>query len=80
MGYNSRLWTGTLNIISTNPMLSSVIVDSVIGVKVRPNKHFGMERHLNHWFPPLSHGAENGGHAVICIHGNMALQIIVGFV
>lgn len=41
--YNSCLWTGTLNIISTNSILNSVIVDSVIGVKLRPNKHFGME-------------------------------------
>lgn len=34
---------GTLNIISTNSILNSVIVDFVIGVKLRPNKHFGME-------------------------------------
>lgn len=53
--YNSCLWTWTLNIISTNSILNRVIVDFVIGAKLRPNKHFGMEQHLNHWFPTLSH-------------------------
>lgn len=53
--YNSCLWTGTLNIISTDSIPNSMIVDCVIGVKLRPNKHFGMEKHLSHWFLPLSH-------------------------
>lgn len=58
--YNSCLRTGTRNIISTNSILNSMIVDFVIGVKLRPNKHFGMEQHLNHWFSStLSHSAEN---------------------
>lgn len=58
--YNSRLWTGTLNIISTNSILNSVIVDFVIGVKLRPNKHFGDGIALKPLVSStLSHGAEN---------------------
>lgn len=41
--YDSCLWTGGRNIISTNSILNSMIVDFVIGVKLRPNMHFVVE-------------------------------------
>lgn len=53
--YNSCLWTGSLDIIATNSILNSMIVDFAIGVKLRPNIYFVVEQHLNHWFPQLSH-------------------------